>query len=270
MERPARGRKVVRSRFHRAQLRRGVPAIDRGLRHEASEPHTTQEPVMKDSTTHVALDTHKAEHTVALLLPGSQIPEVWSIRNTKRDVRRMVRRPAHGASHPPTSAGAGELLLRGRRVRLRFAAADRGGAGGVRGDRAVSGAGPAGQAGQDGSARCPQAGGDVPGGDAHGGASSDGAGGVDSGSLPLPRGGAAGPDADPSPTVEVPASSGPGLPCRSPVDAETYAVDREHRVRMASRPADAFGVPVGIAAPPGACGVADAFGAFAASTRSRR
>jgi transposase len=47
---------------------------------------------MKDSTTHVALDTHKKEHTVALLLPGDEEPEIWTIPNTKRDVRRMVRR----------------------------------------------------------------------------------------------------------------------------------------------------------------------------------
>jgi len=47
---------------------------------------------MKDSTTYVALDTHKKEHAVALLLPGVDDPEVWTIPNTKRDVRRMVRR----------------------------------------------------------------------------------------------------------------------------------------------------------------------------------
>jgi transposase len=51
-----------------------------------------KEPVMKESTTYVALDTHKKEHAVALLLPGAEDPEVWEIRNTKRDVRRMVRR----------------------------------------------------------------------------------------------------------------------------------------------------------------------------------
>jgi transposase len=75
-------------------IRRGgmVPPLDRGLRREVSEPHATQEPVMKDSTTYVALDTHKKEHAVALLLPGVDDPEVWTIPNTKRDVRRMVRR----------------------------------------------------------------------------------------------------------------------------------------------------------------------------------
>ena len=55
---------------------------------------------MKDSTTHVALDTHKKEHKVALLLPEHEEPEVWTIRNTKRDVRRMVRRIIRGAPGP--------------------------------------------------------------------------------------------------------------------------------------------------------------------------
>lgn len=55
---------------------------------------------MKDSITYVALDTHKKEHTVALLLAGHEQPEVWTIRNTKRDVRRMVRRIIRRAPDP--------------------------------------------------------------------------------------------------------------------------------------------------------------------------
>jgi transposase len=55
---------------------------------------------MKDSTTYVALDTHKKEHTVGLLLPRQEEPETWTIRNTKRDVRRMVRRIFRRAPGP--------------------------------------------------------------------------------------------------------------------------------------------------------------------------
>ena len=55
---------------------------------------------MKDSITYVALDTHKKEHTVALLLAGQDQPEVWAVRNTQRDVRRMVRRILRRAAGP--------------------------------------------------------------------------------------------------------------------------------------------------------------------------
>jgi len=52
---------------------------------------------MKDSTTFVALDAHKKEHQVAMLLPGADPPQEWHIANTPRDIRRMVRRIARKA-----------------------------------------------------------------------------------------------------------------------------------------------------------------------------
>ena len=47
---------------------------------------------MEKSTTYVALDAHKKQHTVAMLLPGEEEAEVWTVPNTARDIRRMVRR----------------------------------------------------------------------------------------------------------------------------------------------------------------------------------
>jgi len=47
---------------------------------------------MEKSTTYVALDAHKKQHTVAMLLPGENEAEVWTVPNTARDIRRMVRR----------------------------------------------------------------------------------------------------------------------------------------------------------------------------------
>lgn len=47
---------------------------------------------MHDSTTYVALDAHKKEHAVSMLLPGRDRAEEWTVRNTAAEIRRMVRR----------------------------------------------------------------------------------------------------------------------------------------------------------------------------------
>jgi transposase len=47
---------------------------------------------MKDSTTYVALDAHKKQHTVAMLLPDARQPEQWTVCNSAREIKRMVRR----------------------------------------------------------------------------------------------------------------------------------------------------------------------------------
>jgi len=58
---------------------------------------------MEESTTYVALDAHKKQHTVAMLLPGEKEPQVWTVQNTTRDIRRMVRRVR--------KRGSGEVLF---------------------------------------------------------------------------------------------------------------------------------------------------------------
>lgn len=49
---------------------------------------------MKDSTTFVALDVHKKQHTAAMLLPEYETdsPDVWIINNMKAKIRAMVRK----------------------------------------------------------------------------------------------------------------------------------------------------------------------------------
>lgn len=47
---------------------------------------------MKNGTTYVALDTHKRQHKVAMILPQQDNPVEWTVQNAKRDVARMVRR----------------------------------------------------------------------------------------------------------------------------------------------------------------------------------
>ena len=47
---------------------------------------------MKDSITYVALDAHKKEHKVAILLPGSDTIEEWVVKNQSREIKRMVKR----------------------------------------------------------------------------------------------------------------------------------------------------------------------------------
>jgi transposase len=52
----------------------------------------TREPVVNTSITHVAMDTHKKEHTVAVGYPGQDKPEILTVANTVLEIRRMVRR----------------------------------------------------------------------------------------------------------------------------------------------------------------------------------
>ena len=47
---------------------------------------------MNTSITHVAMDTHKKEHTVAVGYPGQTKPEIMTVANTVVEIRRMVRR----------------------------------------------------------------------------------------------------------------------------------------------------------------------------------
>lgn len=54
----------------------------------------------KHLITHVALDAHKKEHQVAMLLPGEDQPEEWRVANTGRAITRLVRRVAKKAPGP--------------------------------------------------------------------------------------------------------------------------------------------------------------------------
>lgn len=47
---------------------------------------------MEESITYVALDTHKKEHEVAMLLAGEEQIRQWRVPNREQDVRRLVRR----------------------------------------------------------------------------------------------------------------------------------------------------------------------------------
>jgi transposase len=47
---------------------------------------------MKESITYVALDTHKKEHQVAMLLAGEDQIRQWRVLNRKQDIHRMVKR----------------------------------------------------------------------------------------------------------------------------------------------------------------------------------
>ena len=55
---------------------------------------------MYDSTTYVALDAHKKEHKVAMLLPGVDTPQEWKVANTAVNIRMMVRRIRRKAPGP--------------------------------------------------------------------------------------------------------------------------------------------------------------------------
>lgn len=47
---------------------------------------------MKTSITHVALDTHKKEHVVAWADPQTGVVEVFTVRNTVKDIKKMVKK----------------------------------------------------------------------------------------------------------------------------------------------------------------------------------
>src|SRR5262245_5605487 len=76
MERPARDRR-----------NRGLVLL-----RERYQSRMRKEPVMENAITFVALDAHKLENQVALLLPGESKPVEWDCANERTAVRRMVRR----------------------------------------------------------------------------------------------------------------------------------------------------------------------------------
>ena len=47
---------------------------------------------MKNSITYVAMDTHKKEHKVALHYPGNEQIVQFVIKNTARDIKKMVNK----------------------------------------------------------------------------------------------------------------------------------------------------------------------------------
>ena len=47
---------------------------------------------MNTSITHVAMDTHKKEHSVAVAYPDTGELEVFTVKNTVRDVTKMVKK----------------------------------------------------------------------------------------------------------------------------------------------------------------------------------
>ena len=55
---------------------------------------------MKESTTYVAMDVHKKQHSVAMLLPNAQTPQEWTVVNTAAKIRTMVRRICKAAPGP--------------------------------------------------------------------------------------------------------------------------------------------------------------------------
>jgi transposase len=59
-----------------------------------------KEPAMREMTTYVSLDAHKKEHRVAMMLPGEETLQEWTIRNEPREVARMVKRIQKQAPGP--------------------------------------------------------------------------------------------------------------------------------------------------------------------------
>jgi transposase len=65
--------------------------LSAGYRPGAVEPHT-KEPVMKDGTTYVGIDSHKASLVVAVRKSGVEKPEERTIRNEPRAVARWAKK----------------------------------------------------------------------------------------------------------------------------------------------------------------------------------
>ena len=53
---------------------------------------------MKESITFIALDTHKKEHQVAMLLAGETQVRQWRVLNQAQEIRRMVKKIQKQAS----------------------------------------------------------------------------------------------------------------------------------------------------------------------------
>ncbi len=47
---------------------------------------------MKDTITYVAMDTHKKQHTIALHYPSQEEIVEFTINNTVRDIKKMVKK----------------------------------------------------------------------------------------------------------------------------------------------------------------------------------
>ena len=72
---------------------------------------------MKTSITHVAMDTHKKEHTMAVAKPDTGELKVFAVRNTAKDITKMVKkvqRQAPGEVHFCYEAGVCGFTLKRR------------------------------------------------------------------------------------------------------------------------------------------------------------
>ena len=55
---------------------------------------------MRENITYVAMDTHKKEHHVAMVLPGSEEVSRWSVLNRAAEIRKLVKRVQKQAPGP--------------------------------------------------------------------------------------------------------------------------------------------------------------------------
>ena len=55
---------------------------------------------MKEYTTYVALDTHKKDHQVAMLVEGETEVRQWTVQNRAEEIRRMVKKIRKQAPGP--------------------------------------------------------------------------------------------------------------------------------------------------------------------------
>ena len=55
---------------------------------------------MKHLTTYIALGAHKNFHKVAMIRPGCDEIEEWTVANTVKDLRRMLARIRKSAQSP--------------------------------------------------------------------------------------------------------------------------------------------------------------------------
>lgn len=73
------------------------------------------EPVVRTSVTHVAMDTHKKQHQVAWVHPGTGEIQEFTVANTAREIERMVkklRKQAPGEIHVCYEAGLCGFVLK--------------------------------------------------------------------------------------------------------------------------------------------------------------
>src|SRR6202049_1436027 len=94
MERPVpRGRTIVTGRRGSHERWELVPPGSRvNAAEAASEPQTTEEPVMEKAITYVGLDVHKASISVAMLAAGASTAVQWELANESGEVRKLVRK----------------------------------------------------------------------------------------------------------------------------------------------------------------------------------